>query len=458
MAFARKKQLFEYLAPECKILEEKIDEATKERVMRVEVKWQHAGRINGNKRFYKDEILKREVERLKPLMAEGKVYGCAYHPVGDSTLNDVSHLWEDAWVNDDGSCEGIVKILPTDKGKNAQILIRNGGHIGISSRGFGSVRKEVVAIEGKEQEAEVVLDDFQLESPGDFVLTPSVPDAGVLKVLESRLKENRDNNKIENGDEDKMKTLEQLREEAPEVIGALEKEIEDKKTELATLSAKVEEMSKSQAEASKKIEELTTDLTAVKEQQSAAVCKIRDVLTVLSAVPGVVEEIVIDSTENTDTQDKKEDRKEDVMADIEKVKKEAEEKVKAAEEKAKEIEDKIKELEAKEQFRQNLDAVLKEEKAEERLAIEEAVRALNPLPTTIEAIKSELSRIKEEMSRKKIEEQKDKIREGGLGEKGIIEDADKRDTEALKNRWYSALKAGYRGSFEEYVKTAATIK
>ena len=146
------------------------------------------------------------------------------------------------------------------------------------------------------------------------------------------------------------------------------------------------------------------------------------------------------------------------MADIEKVKKEAEEKVKAAEEKAKEIEDKIKELEAKEQFRQNLDAVLKEEKAEERLAIEEAVRALNPLPTTIEAIKSELSRIKEEMSRKKIEEQKDKIREGGLGEKGIIEDADKRDTEALKNRWYSALKAGYRGSFEEYVKTAATIK
>ena len=33
MAFARKKQLFEYLAPECKILEEKIDEATKERVI-----------------------------------------------------------------------------------------------------------------------------------------------------------------------------------------------------------------------------------------------------------------------------------------------------------------------------------------------------------------------------------------------------------------------------------------
>jgi len=223
------------------------------------------------------------------------------------------------------------------------------------------------------------------------------------------LKENRDNNKIENGDEDKMKTLEQLREEAPEVIGALEKEIEDKKTELATLSAKVEEMSKSQAEASKKIEELTTDLTAVKEQQSAVVCKIRDVLTVLSAVPGVVEEIVIDSTENTDTQDKKEDRKEDVMADIEKVKKEAEERVKAAEEKAKEIEDKIKELEAKEQFRQNLDAVLKEEKAEERLAIEEAVRALNPLPTTIEAIKSELSRIKEEMSRKRLRNRKTRL-------------------------------------------------
>lgn len=181
------KTLLEVITPQCQIIEEQVDEATKERVMRVAVKWQHAGIINGNRRRYSKEILAREITRLSPLIEQGKVHGSSFHPKDSAEVDDVSHLWESIKMESDGSCVGVVKIIPTSRGRNCQALIKAGGWIGMSSRGRGTTTQKEEVVNGKTIKVDEINSDFVLVSPGDFVLGPSVPDAGVLRMMESRL-------------------------------------------------------------------------------------------------------------------------------------------------------------------------------------------------------------------------------------------------------------------------------
>lgn len=155
--------------------------------MRVQVKWQHAGIINGNRRRYSKEILAREIDRLSPLIKEGKVHGSSFHPKDSAEVDDVSHIWESIRMESDGSCVGVVKIIPTSRGRNCQVLIKAGGWIGMSSRGRGTSTQKEEVVDGKKIKVDEINPDFQLISPGDFVLGPSVPDAGVLRMMESRL-------------------------------------------------------------------------------------------------------------------------------------------------------------------------------------------------------------------------------------------------------------------------------
>jgi hypothetical protein len=57
----------------------------------------------------------------------------------------------------------------------------------MSSRGTGSTTKKEEVVDGKKITIEEVNPDFRLLSPGDFVLSPSVPDAGTLRMIESRM-------------------------------------------------------------------------------------------------------------------------------------------------------------------------------------------------------------------------------------------------------------------------------
>ncbi len=185
------KLLLEMTSPEVKILSESIDEVTHEPVMRVQVKWQQADRINGNGRRYPRAILRREIEKLTPLVKQGRVMGASFHPKDEAEVNDVSHIWESIELRSDGACIGVVKVLPTSRGKDAQVIIRAGGHIGMSSRGHGTVtpREEEDVATGKRVKFDEVNEDFVLKSPGDFVLSPSVSDAGIIGMFEERFKD-----------------------------------------------------------------------------------------------------------------------------------------------------------------------------------------------------------------------------------------------------------------------------
>ena len=69
---------------------------------------------------------------------------------------------------------GEAKLLSTPMGEIAKALIKDGGKLGVSSRGMGSLESKVGA--------NYVKDDFYLHTAADIVADPSAPQLS-LRVL-----------------------------------------------------------------------------------------------------------------------------------------------------------------------------------------------------------------------------------------------------------------------------------
>jgi len=137
---------------------------------------QAADMLNGNQRVYPKNILAREIENYKNLCKERRSVGELDHP-DDSVVNlrNVSHVVLDCWW-DNNRVLGKIEVLNTPSGKILKSLIESGIKLGISSRGLGSVRKEM----GKT----IVEDDFQLIC-FDIVQEPSTNKA-FLSLTENK--------------------------------------------------------------------------------------------------------------------------------------------------------------------------------------------------------------------------------------------------------------------------------
>jgi hypothetical protein len=142
-------------------------------------KCHEANRLNGNKRKYPDQILRREVEKYMQVVKDRRACGELDHP-DDSVVNlkNASHLVTDLWWDGD-VLMGKIKVLSTPSGMTLRALVNDGVKIGISSRGLGSVRQMSGHV--------IVQDDFQLIC-FDVVSDPSTPMAYMDQVVyESRL-------------------------------------------------------------------------------------------------------------------------------------------------------------------------------------------------------------------------------------------------------------------------------
>lgn len=117
---------------------------------------------NDNGHIYPKALIKRAVERLKAKLGKRSTYGSNFHPA-EISLDDVSHLIEDAEVDEKGVAVATVKVLPTQKGKNLAAIIGNGGSIGVSARGVGNEEKDGT-----------IKDDYEILGI-DFVLSPAFP-------------------------------------------------------------------------------------------------------------------------------------------------------------------------------------------------------------------------------------------------------------------------------------------
>jgi len=144
--------------------ERKTDEGT---VMKVLVPWIEADKENQNGRIYPKSLLSREIKRLEPKIKEGAVIGTGDHPAsGMADIATASHIVKKLWLDEGGTGWAELAILPTERGKNIQTIIKEGGKLGISARGFGTVDKAT----------KKVMDDYQLQGI-DIVTNPSFQNA-----------------------------------------------------------------------------------------------------------------------------------------------------------------------------------------------------------------------------------------------------------------------------------------
>jgi hypothetical protein len=142
---------------------------TADEAMKIRFKFIEADLVNENKRLYPESVLKRAFSEATEKLSKGfSVFGAAQHPKEgrDAEVSDVSHLLTRFWLRGkEGFAEG--KILPTRAGRDLHIILRDGGHIGVSARGTGSTKPDE-----KDKNISIVQEDYKLLSV-DFCLSPS---------------------------------------------------------------------------------------------------------------------------------------------------------------------------------------------------------------------------------------------------------------------------------------------
>lgn len=132
---------------------------------------------NRNGRMYPMETLRKEVKRYSRSFIESdRAYGELGHPEGP-TINPERISHRIVGLKEEGSnFLGKAKLANTPYGNIAKALIEDGGRLGVSSRGMGSMKTE--------NGVNIVGDDFQLATAADIVIDPSAPAAFVEGIME----------------------------------------------------------------------------------------------------------------------------------------------------------------------------------------------------------------------------------------------------------------------------------
>ena len=134
---------------------------------------------NRNGRVYPMEVLEKEVTKYnKNFIKENRAFGELGHPEGPTVnLERVSHMITE--LHPDGkNFIGEAKIMDTPMGKIVKNLMDEGGKLGVSSRGMGSLDSK--------NGANYVRDDFYLATAADIVADPSAPNAFVEGIMEGK--------------------------------------------------------------------------------------------------------------------------------------------------------------------------------------------------------------------------------------------------------------------------------
>ena len=132
-----------------------------------------------NGRVYPMEVLQKEVSRYnKKFINENRAYGELGHPDGPTVNHErVSHMVT-SLTPDGKNFIGEAKIMATPMGEIVKSLMKEGGKLGVSSRGMGSLDQK--------NGANYVRDDFYLATAADIVADPSAPNAFVQGVMEGK--------------------------------------------------------------------------------------------------------------------------------------------------------------------------------------------------------------------------------------------------------------------------------
>lgn len=153
--------------------------------LRVRGVFHRAEERNANNRIYPKAIIERETQRMNDRVAKGApVYMQADHPTdGASRIGDTTAILRKATFDPrTNEVIGEADIIATHKGKDLIEIIKAGGGIGVSARGFGTTKPGEYA----GSKGDVVQEDYQLVTY-DFVVGQSTRGAVVTNFLEQAL-------------------------------------------------------------------------------------------------------------------------------------------------------------------------------------------------------------------------------------------------------------------------------
>lgn len=321
---SREKLQSSVLFEQIKIIEE--SDKSKKKPMKIEGIAGKAGIINANNRLYPLSAYTKAVEKAQSKIKRGKLLGEVDHPDwGMGTLQRAAFKFTKLWMDGDlMKFEGIV--LSTPAGQLLETLLRDGVGVGVSTRGYATIKYEKYT---DETEIAVIQDDFELAGI-DFVLEESNP-YGTVTNFESKMKK---------GGIDKMKlTLESLKKDYPDLVKSLRDEIE-KELKESIKNDIMDEMNK----------DLQEKLKEAKEEGRKEAMESEEVKNALAIIAQLKESLKVDKTD-------------------EELKKELDE----AKKTVKDLQDKIKNIEEE---RNKYKSIIEEQKAKEEKekAIEEAVK------------------------------------------------------------------------------------
>lgn len=139
--------------------------------------------VNRNKRIYPEEIMDREINSyIENCVNKSRAVGELNHPDNRLTIDPLCVSHNIVELKKDGTNYiGKAKILKTPRGEIVKGLIEGGVQLGVSTRGYGSVKKI------KSQISEVQ-NDYKMVCV-DIVYAPSAPDAFVDTIVESEILE-----------------------------------------------------------------------------------------------------------------------------------------------------------------------------------------------------------------------------------------------------------------------------
>ena len=134
---------------------------------------------NRNGRVYPTDVLEQEIKRYdEKFIQKNRAYGELGHPEGPTVnLDRVSHMVT-SLDRDGDNFIGEAKIMNTPMGKIVKNIMDEGGTLGVSSRGMGSLEQK--------NGANYVKPDFMLAAAADIVADPSAPKAFVNGIMEGK--------------------------------------------------------------------------------------------------------------------------------------------------------------------------------------------------------------------------------------------------------------------------------
>ncbi len=131
---------------------------------------------NRNNRIYPTAVMQREVARMNEDLAHSNRVGLVNHPShGESSLSDMGLKFTKLWCENE-NVFFEAEIIPTQRGKDLEAIIKAGINVGISSRAYATVKPTTV--EGTTYS--LVQEDMELIS-FDAVIDPSVSSAAILR-------------------------------------------------------------------------------------------------------------------------------------------------------------------------------------------------------------------------------------------------------------------------------------